>query len=63
MRTYNGSFSSTLNVSGPPRGEANRGRRVTYTLGNGSADMDMETFGGSIPRHPLWLSAFTARSR
>ncbi len=48
VRTYNGSFASSLNVSGPPKSEARRGRRVTYTLGSGSAEMEMETFGGSI---------------
>ena len=48
VRTYNGEFASNLNLSGPPRSEARRGRRVTYTLGNGSAEMDMESFGGSI---------------
>lgn len=48
VRTYNGDFSSSHNVSGPPRTEIRRGRRVTYTMGNGSAEMEMETFGGSI---------------
>jgi DUF4097 and DUF4098 domain-containing protein YvlB len=48
VRTYNGDFSSSLNVTGPPRGEARRGRRVSYTLGSGSAEMEMETFGGTI---------------
>lgn len=48
VRTYNGDFTSNLNLSGPPRSEVRRGRRVTYTLGNGSAEMDMESFGGSI---------------
>jgi hypothetical protein len=48
IRTYQGDFGSTLNVSGPPRGEARLGRRQTYTLGNGSAEFELETFGGSI---------------
>ena len=48
VRTYNGEFGTSLNVTGPPRSEVRRGRRVTYTLGNGSAEMEMETFGGSI---------------
>ena len=48
VRTYNGEFASSLNVSGPPRSEVRRGRRVTYTLGTGSAEMEMETFGGAI---------------
>jgi hypothetical protein len=48
VRTYNGSFSPGLKVSGPPRSEVRQGRRTTYTLGNGSAEMELETFGGSI---------------
>ena len=48
VRTYNGSFSSALDVSGPPRSEVRQGRRTTYTLGNGSAEMELESFGGSI---------------
>ena len=48
VRTYNGDFQTNLSVNGPPRSEARRGRRITYTLGNGSAEMEMETFGGSI---------------
>ena len=48
VRTYNGDFASNLNLAGPPRSEARRGRRVSYTLGNGSAEMEMESFGGSI---------------
>jgi DUF4097 and DUF4098 domain-containing protein YvlB len=48
MRSYQGSFSTDLPLAGPPRSELRRGRRVTYTLGNGSAELEMETFGGSI---------------
>jgi DUF4097 and DUF4098 domain-containing protein YvlB len=48
VRTYNGDFATNLQLAGPPRTEARRGRRVTYTLGNGSAEFDLETFGGSI---------------
>jgi hypothetical protein len=48
VRTYNGDFASNLNVSGPPRSEVRRGRRVAYTLGTGSAEMEMETFAGTI---------------
>lgn len=48
VRTYNGDFSTNLPLSGPPRTEPRRGRRVSYTIGNGSAEMEMETFGGSI---------------
>jgi DUF4097 and DUF4098 domain-containing protein YvlB len=49
VRTYQGRFSPTLtNLTGPPRSEVRQGRRTTYTLGNGSADMELESFGGSI---------------
>ena len=48
IRTYQGDFGSTLKVSGPPRGDARLGRRQTYTLGSGSAEFEIETFGGSI---------------
>jgi hypothetical protein len=49
VRTYNGEFSAaSLPLKGPPRAEVNRGRRVEYTLGNGSAEVELETFGGTI---------------
>lgn len=48
VRTYQGRFSSPLKLNGPPAAEARRGRRTTYTLGNGSAEMELESFGGSI---------------
>ena len=48
VRTYNGSFQSAIPVKGPPRSEVRQGRRTTYTLGTGSAEMEMESFGGSI---------------
>lgn len=48
VRTYNGHFSSQIDMKGPPREEARRGRRLTYTLGTGSASMEIESFGGSI---------------
>jgi hypothetical protein len=46
VRTYNGSFSSELPVKGnaPQR----RGAHALYTLGSGSARMELESFGGSI---------------
>lgn len=46
VRTYNGEFQSNL----PTRavGEIRRGRRSTYTLGNGGADVELESFGGTI---------------
>jgi DUF4097 and DUF4098 domain-containing protein YvlB len=48
IRTYQGGFSTDLplpNVSGT---DIKRGRRVVTTLGNGSADVYLETFGGAI---------------
>jgi DUF4097 and DUF4098 domain-containing protein YvlB len=48
IRTYQGSFSTDLPLEGVSREDLQRGRRVTTTLGNGSADVNLETFGGSI---------------
>ena len=48
IRTYQGSFSTDLPLDGVSRADIQRGRRVTTTLGNGSADVSLETFGGSI---------------
>ena len=46
VRTYNGTFKPDLPVSGtrPTR----KGARGVYTLGNGAAQMELETFGGTI---------------
>ncbi|HEY7501738.1 MAG TPA: DUF4097 family beta strand repeat-containing protein [Vicinamibacterales bacterium] len=46
VRTYNGDFNSNL----PTKvvGDVRRGRRTTYTLGTGAADVELESFGGSI---------------
>jgi len=60
VRTYQGRFSPALNVSGPPRSEVRQGRRTTYTLGTGSAEMEVETFGGSIRLLPP--SSFKSRA-
>jgi DUF4097 and DUF4098 domain-containing protein YvlB len=46
VRTYNGEFQS--NVSAKPVGEVRRGRRATYTMGNGDAEVELESFGGTI---------------
>lgn len=48
VRSYNGSFQSQHEVKGPPKEETRRGRRLIYTMGTGSAEMEMETFGGHI---------------
>jgi DUF4097 and DUF4098 domain-containing protein YvlB len=46
VRTYNGGFRSTF----PIGGDANerRSKRFTVTLGNGSAHVELESFGGTI---------------
>jgi len=47
VRTYNGS----LNHASLPLervGEVGRGRKATYTLGSGSAEFEVESFGGTI---------------
>lgn len=48
VRTYEGRFSSSLTLQGPPASEVRRGRRTTFVLGTGSAEMELESFGGSI---------------
>lgn len=48
VRTYSGEFTTSLPVKGPDSSQVRRGRRVSYTLGNGSADVDLESFGGDI---------------
>jgi DUF4097 and DUF4098 domain-containing protein YvlB len=48
IRTYQGSLSTDLPLSGVGRNELQRGRRVTTALGTGSADVSLETFGGTI---------------
>lgn len=48
VRTYQGSFSSDFTLEGYNRDDLRRGRRVTVALGNGSADVSLESFGGSI---------------
>jgi DUF4097 and DUF4098 domain-containing protein YvlB len=48
IRTYQGSISSDFTLEGYNRGDSLRGRRVTATVGTGSAEVSLETFGGSI---------------
>lgn len=49
VRTYSGSFQSPFQALQPPsRSELERGKRVTMTIGNGSADVSVESFGGTI---------------
>jgi DUF4097 and DUF4098 domain-containing protein YvlB len=46
VRTYNGGFRSTFPIGGDA-GER-RTKRFTVTLGNGSAHVELESFGGTI---------------
>lgn len=48
VRTYHGEFSASLRVKGPDRSQVRQGKRVTYTIGNGSAEVELESFGGDI---------------
>src|SRR5438270_10586348 len=45
VRTYNGSFRSTFPVK---QDDQNPRKRFTLTLGNGSAHLELESFGGTI---------------
>jgi len=45
VRTYNGSFRSTFPVK---QDDQNTRKRFTLTLGNGSAHLELESFGGTI---------------
>jgi len=46
VRTYDGRFDSSFPVQ--PSGDFTRGRRVTFTLGKGGAEIDIEAFDGQI---------------
>jgi hypothetical protein len=46
VRTHNGDFYSNLPTK--TVGEPRRGRRTIYTLGNGGADVELQSFGGTI---------------
>ena len=62
VRTYRGDFQSSL----PARAieEPRRGRRAVYTLGNGGADVELQSFGGTIRlRRPGTVPASRERGR
>jgi DUF4097 and DUF4098 domain-containing protein YvlB len=64
VRSYHGGFNSNLPVKGDsdPR-EVRKGRRVLFTLGNGSAEFELESFNGGIRlRKPGTISA-TAKEK
>jgi DUF4097 and DUF4098 domain-containing protein YvlB len=46
VRTYRGAMRTNLPLSGS--GDVSRGRRVTFTLGDGGAAFELESFGGTI---------------
>ncbi len=48
VRTYHGEFGTSLPLKGPNPSQVRQGRRVAYTLGNGSAEVEVESFGGEI---------------
>jgi len=61
-RTYNGSIRSSFTLPGDA-GEW-RGKRVSLTLGNGSAHVELESFGGTIAlRRPGEARPETERRR
>ena len=65
VRTYSGSFRSTFPLNLDT--DQNRRKRFTLTLGNGSAKVDLESFGGTIalrrPGEPRPESARERRQR
>jgi hypothetical protein len=46
VRTYNGEFETNLGLK--RSGEVRRGRPATYVMGAGAAEVEIESFGGSI---------------
>ena len=48
VRTYNGGFQTDLPLQGGKPADVRRGRRVTFTLGSGAAEVELESFGGTI---------------
>ncbi len=62
VRTYNGDFSSNLPTK--TVGDVRRGRRATYTLGSGGAEVELESFGGTVRlRRPGTVPAPRARDK
>src|SRR5262249_57921361 len=50
VRTYNGGIRSTFQLPGDAR--ERRHQPLTLTLGNGSAHVEREAFGGTIAQRP-----------
>jgi DUF4097 and DUF4098 domain-containing protein YvlB len=62
VRTYNGTFRSTFQLAGDDA--QRRNKRFTVTLGNGSAHLELESFGGTIAlRRPSDPRPETERKR
>src|SRR3954451_9099373 len=60
VRTYNGGFRSTFPIGDPDK----RNKRFNVTLGNGSAHVELESFGGTIAlRRPTDPRPETERKR
>src|SRR3954462_9063399 len=60
VRTYNGGFRSPFPIGDPDK----RNKRFTVTLGNGSAHVELESFGGTISlRRPTDPRPETERKR
>ena len=48
VRTYDGDFSTNLPLKSAGAADPKRGRRVTFTLGSGGAEVELESFNGTI---------------
>src|SRR5262249_54177309 len=63
-RTYNGGIRSTFPLPNDTSGSERRSKRLTLTLGNGSAHLELESFGGTIAlRRPGEARPETERRR
>lgn len=61
IRTYNGAFHTNLSLQGGA--DVRRGQRVTFRLGSGAAEFELESFGGTIHlRRPAAAAASPQRS-
>jgi DUF4097 and DUF4098 domain-containing protein YvlB len=48
VRTYQGDMRSSFPIAADAGEAPRRGRRQTFTLGNGAAQIEMESFGGDV---------------
>jgi hypothetical protein len=63
-RTYNGGIRSTFQLPADNSNSERRNKRLTLTLGNGSAHVELESFGGTIAlRRPGEARPETERKR